>query len=216
MKRSLFVIMMTLTSCYVQAQKTNNFPDAGFVGIGVTNPSEILTIRDPRILYDSSTGIVKIRFESGGGGGGFGFEKETYNTGGLRFYTQYGYNSMIEQLRITGNGNVGIGTTAPDAKLTVNGLIHSKEVKVDVNIWPDYVFNDNYNFLSLTETEKYIQAHKHLPEIPSAAQVQEEGIAIGEMNAKLLKKIEELTLHLIRQEKEILLLKKEVQLLKDK
>lgn len=134
MKRSLFVFMMTLTSCYVHAQKTNNFPETGFVGIGTTNPSEILTIRDPAIPYDANTGIVKIRFDSGGGGGGFGFEKETYNTGGLRFYTQYGFRSMIEQLRITGNGNVGIGTTAPDAKLTVNGLIHSKEVKVNVNI----------------------------------------------------------------------------------
>lgn len=114
------------------------------------------------------------------------------------------------------SGNVGIGTATPDAKLTVNGLIHAKEVKVDADIWPDYVFNDNYDFLSLAETEKYIKANKHLPEIPSAIQVKEEGIALGEMNARLLKKIEELTLHLIRQEKEMMVLKKEVELLKNK
>ncbi|MGY0040607.1 hypothetical protein [Pedobacter sp. NJ-S-72] len=124
MKKVLLSITIILTNYCVYAQ-TNKFPPDGFVGIGTDNPSETLTLRDPRIPYDSGSGIVKIRFESGGGGGGLGFEKETYNTGGLRFYTQYGYGSMLEKLRITANGNVGIGTTTPDAKLAVNGLIHS-------------------------------------------------------------------------------------------
>lgn len=91
------------------------------MGIGIPTPSEKLTIRDPNIAYDAGSGIVKIRFDSGGGSGGIGFEKETFNTGGLRFYTQYGYGSMLEKMRIAANGNVGIGTTGPGAKLEIAG-----------------------------------------------------------------------------------------------
>jgi hypothetical protein len=101
-------------------------------------------------------------------------------------------------------GNVGIGTTTPDSKLTVKGHIHAEEVRVDLNVpGPDYVFEENYNLPSLTEVESYIKANKHLPEIPSAKEMEEKGINLSEMNMLLLKKVEELTLYILQQEKRI-------------
>lgn len=101
-------------------------------------------------------------------------------------------------------GNVGIGTTAPDAKLTVKGDIHAEEVKVDLSVpGPDYVFKEDYNLRPLEEVQNYIKANWHLPNIPSAKEMEENGILLGEMNMKLLEKIEELTLYALQQEKKI-------------
>ncbi|MEE3999167.1 hypothetical protein V1T75_02365 [Tenacibaculum sp. FZY0031] len=110
---------------------------------------------------------------------------------------------------VRNNGNVGIGTANPDAKLSVNGTIHSKEVKVDLTGWPDYVFSKEYTLPSLYEVEKHINEKGHLQNIPSAKEVAKDGgIELGEMNRKLLEKIEELTLYTIQQEKSINELKK--------
>jgi hypothetical protein len=99
-------------------------------------------------------------------------------------------------------GNVGIGTENPDAKLAVNGTIHSKEVKVDLNVTaPDYVFTNDYKLRSLQEIESYVNQNSHLPEIPSAKEFEKNGIQLAEMNMALLKKIEELTLYAIEQDK---------------
>lgn len=96
------------------------------------------------------------------------------------------------------NGKVGIGTSSPDHKLTVDGGIHAKEVKVDLSIpFPDYVFDNDYELPTLKEVKKYIARNKHLPEIPSAAEVKEKGLHLGDMNVRLLKKVEELTLYQI-------------------
>jgi hypothetical protein len=111
----------------------------------------------------------------------------------------YGDDLVIDQ-----SGNVGIGTTNPNQKLTVNGTIYGKEVKVDLNVpGPDYVFANNYQLLALTELKTYIDKNKHLPEVPSAAAMEADGINLGEMNMILLKKVEELTLYIIEQEKRI-------------
>lgn len=107
-------------------------------------------------------------------------------------------------LRIQANtGNVGIGTSTPDAKLTVKGTIHTQEVKVDLagSVAPDFVFEEDYTLTGLAETETYIKTNRHLPDIPSAQQMEENGIDLKEMNLKLLQKVEELTLHLIEQDK---------------
>jgi hypothetical protein len=99
-------------------------------------------------------------------------------------------------------GNVGIGTTSPNQKLTVNGTIYGKEVKVDLNVpGPDYVFEKDYKLPSLEEIKLYIDRHKHLPEVPSAKDMEQNGINVSAMNMILLKKIEELTLHVIEQNK---------------
>lgn len=99
------------------------------------------------------------------------------------------------------SGNVGIGTATPNEKLAVNGKIRAKEIKVEASNWPDYVFEKGYKIVQLEELERYIQANKHLPEIPSAKEVESNGIELGQMNKILLKKVEELTLMLIDQNK---------------
>ncbi|WP_147415955.1 tail fiber protein [Ulvibacterium marinum] len=101
----------------------------------------------------------------------------------------------------TETGKVGIGTTIPDDKLTVKGRIHAEEVKVDLSVpGPDYVFKEGYDLKSLEEVQKHIQEHGHLPNIPSAEEMEEKGIELGIMNMKLLEKIEELTLYILEQE----------------
>ncbi|MHC0446388.1 hypothetical protein ACWA1F_13340 [Flavobacterium sp. 3-218] len=114
------------------------------------------------------------------------------------------------------SGNVGIGTENPDAKLAVNGNIHSKEVKVDLTVpAPDYVFKDDYKLKTLDEVESYIKENSHLPEIPSADEFEKNGINVSEMNMALLKKVEELTLYVIEQNKKISELQQENKKLTD-
>ena len=108
------------------------------------------------------------------------------------------------------SGNVGIKTPTPrDYELAVNGKIRAKEIKVETANWPDYVFKPDYEKMSLQELDSYIKANGHLPEVPSAAHAEKEGVVLGEMNKILLKKIEELTLHLIEKDRELQQLKTE-------
>ncbi|WP_316810324.1 hypothetical protein [Pedobacter heparinus] len=100
------------------------------------------------------------------------------------------------------DGNLGVGTNNFQGyKLAVNGKIRAQEIKVEASPWPDYVFTKDYQLPTLQQTEQHIKEKGHLPGIPSAAEVKTNGIDLGEMNAKLLQKIEELTLHLIEQNK---------------
>lgn len=107
--------------------------------------------------------------------------------------------------------NVGIGTTTPDEMLTVKGKIHTQEVKVDMAgpLVPDYVFSHDYKLKTLQEVEAYINQNNHLSEIPSAEEIEKNGLMLAEMNMSLLKKIEEMTLYMIEQNKEIALQHKE-------
>lgn len=120
------------------------------------------------------------------------------------------------------NGKIGIGTNSPDELLTVKGVIHSQEVKVDLNgaVAPDYVFEKyftgysyimpEYNLPSLEELEIFLKENHHLPKVPSAEKMEEDGMSLKEMNLLLLEKIEELTLYTIQQQKEIDALKAKV------
>jgi len=110
------------------------------------------------------------------------------------------------------SGNVSIGATDPQGyKLAVAGNMIAESIKVKLQgTWPDYVFHDQYNLPSLNQVETFIKLNKHLPEIPSEAEIAKNGQNLGEMNAKLLKKVEELTLYLISQQKEIEILKKKM------
>ncbi|MGX1928303.1 hypothetical protein [Flagellimonas sp. 2504JD4-2] len=124
-------------------------------------------------------------------------------------------NNHSSDMIINKHGNVGIGTTNPGGyRLAVNGNIHTKEVKVDLTGWSDFVFNQDYLLPTLTEVEKHIKEKGHLKDIPSAKEVLKNGVLLGEMDAKLLQKIEELTLYTIQQEKKLDMQSQEIEKLK--
>lgn len=127
---------------------------------------------------------------------------QNFVVGNNRYFLAF-RTANTSQMVIDQTGNVGIGTTNPTQKLSVNGTIRAKEVVVETSGWSDYVFADNYVLQPLSEVETQIKQNKHLPGIPSAQQVAESGVGLGEMQAKLLAKIEELTLHQIEQDKRI-------------
>jgi hypothetical protein len=129
--------------------------------------------------------------------------------GSLALYGESGNGSDFRTpalhlgLYINSTGNVGIGTTDPQSKLAVNGDIFSKKVKVTQNGWPDYVFNTTYKLRPLKEVEDFIKKYNHLPDVPSAGEVEKNGLDLGDNQATLLKKIEELTLYIIEQDKKM-------------
>lgn len=127
---------------------------------------------------------------------------------GIKFFT-----ATQCRLAITSTGNVGIGTETPTQRLDINGnikangayingIVYTNEVKVEATKWADFVFDKNYKLPTLQEVENHINTHKHLPDIPSEKEVKENGVSLGEMQAKLLQKIEELTLYVIDLKKE--------------
>jgi len=124
---------------------------------------------------------------------------------------------QVNNFLILGN-NVGIGTMNPTSKLTVAGNIASREVKVtvDAGVVPDYVFANDYKLKTLQEVEDYIKTNKHLPEIPSAQEIEKNGLMLAEMNMSLLKKMEEMTLYMIEIKKENEKMKKDIFNLKNK
>ncbi len=119
-------------------------------------------------------------------------------TGGVYF----GLKSTDTHVMLS-NGNVGLGTLKPTERLSVNGKIRAQEVKVETSNWPDYVFAEGYQLPSLKETAEFIKSNKHLPGVPKATQIEENGLSLGEMNKILMQKVEELTLHLIEKDKKI-------------
>ena len=166
------------------------------------------------VLGDGNNG-VEFRHSNGTQGIGFGFNTiyatgsnvdqdlgfAARGNGGLLFRT---FNT--EQMRISSTGQVMIGTTTPAVGhlLSVKGKIAAEEVLVDLSVdWPDYVFEKTYDLPSLSELRHFIADNGHLPGIPSAHEVQENGINLGEMNAVLLEKIEELTMYILAQEERI-------------
>ncbi|MBB5646988.1 hypothetical protein [Pedobacter cryoconitis] len=101
-------------------------------------------------------------------------------------------------------GNIGIGVTNPKERLDVNGTIHSREVRVDLDGWSDYVLKPDYQLPTLNEVKKFIDQNQHLPDIPSEKTLIRDGLNLGEINKLLTKKIEELTLYLIEKEQQII------------
>ena len=195
-------------------------PFGGSVGIGTTSPgpNSKLDIKSPlgeeaiRILDDSSQPRLAIGQIANYGGNLIDSKNinllfQTYydtGTGGniiFRTGTTAGTN---ESVRINSEGNVGIGTTTPGSfKLAVNGKIWGQEVQVAVNNpGPDYVFEKDYALPSLESVQSYIDQNKHLPEVPSAKEMETNGINLSEMNMLLLKKVEELTMYVIELKKE--------------
>ncbi len=134
-------------------------------------------------------------------------------TGG---FIAFNTDEDTEKMRITKNGNVGIGTTDPKNKLSVNGTIWAKEVKVALNDAADWVFEPDYQLKSLEEVEAFINEQKHLPDMPSADEFRENDLNVAQMDNLLLQKIEELTLYMIAINNEVKELKAENERLKEK
>ena len=185
-----------------------SFEDTGNVGIGTGNPDGKLEIQSDQTLggeWAPTRSSVKITSVASGAGGELILDhNEVYcsntlilgakGTGDiLRFRSigNSGYNDLIAIKRS--------GAMELTSSVKASSFIHSTSGQS----WPDYVFSENYKLKPLETVEKYVQENKHLPGIPSAENVEENGVDLGMMNAKLLEKVEELTLYLIEQNKRI-------------
>jgi len=198
-------------------------PD-GNIGMGTDIPRQKLHIVDGNILIsktstrapggspngsiffganiddDFPNGKWGIEYLNNDGGFGYGLNFwRPWNPGGGGYFN-FG-------LFLADNGNIGIGKNDPQAKLDVNGdakingLLCAKEIRVSLSgtpCWPDYVFSKNYKLPTLSEVEQFITQNHYLPNVPPAAEVEANGVNLGEMNALLLHKIEELTLYIIQ------------------
>jgi len=169
----------------------------GNVGIGLSNPSAKLHIN-----ADAMTGMILDLNHTAGFG--FGIRIKTNNdwTKALTVVGNDGYQKFV----LYGNGNIAIGDkihTPYSARLMVDGKIIAEEIEIKVLNWADYVFVDEYKLLSIEEIENFINRNGHLPNVPSAKEIEENGMQVGEMVNTLLEKIEELTLYIIEQDKRI-------------
>lgn len=168
-----------------------------------------------RITYDQDTTFIEVNFSTAIAGlqllsDSYGWNVAKLYTGVLpngsgtvRAEAKGGRLSIGDHLYVAHNGRVGIGTTAPKETLSVNGKIRAHELKVETTNWPDYVFSNDYKLMSLDSLGRFIEKNGHLPDIPTAKEVEANGLQLGEMVNKLLKKNEELTLHLIEKNSEI-------------
>jgi len=190
--------------------------NSGNIGIGTTTPTAKLDVTGTFKLNDGSQGVGKVLTSDASGNASW--QNQTANNGG--------WSTTNNNLSNTNSGNIGIGTSNPVAKLTVQGNILASSIKVAVPSsanWSDYVFAKEYQLQPLEEVEAFIKKNQHLPNVPSAAEMVKEGNDLGKTDAKLLEKIEELTLYVIEMKKENVLmkkenleLKKEMELLKNK
>ena len=184
----------------------------GKTGLGLTDPKGRLDIYQP---YNATEPALRIRSNTTAGftdnynmsiqpsvisSANVGYLFGTTNNGGV--YTNY-------PLVLSGDGRVAMNTTTPanGYQLTVNGKVICTELRVQLAPFPDYVFESSYNLKPLSQVEAFIKEHKHLPGMPSAVEVESNAMNVGDIELKLVEKVEELTLHLIEQQKEIETLK---------
>jgi len=216
-------------SAFIKSNGTAYFKGNVGIGTGSTSPTVPLQVAGNSILngnvkvssltMTASAGAGKVLTSDAAGnatwqtpaagGSGWGTSGNTGSTdhklGTINASDLQLMTNNDVKMRIGANGNVGIGvaTVGADYKLYVNGFIKAKKLRVDINGWADYVFDPSYNLMPLPELAKFISVNRHLPEIPTAAEVEKEGIDVGSNQTALLKKIEELTLYIIEQNKKL-------------
>lgn len=192
MKRyPLFICAMIIST--TAFSQNNIFPENVNIGIGTSNPLFALDIVKPGFntslhLKKTDATTASWYIHSGRMGNG------EFSIG----------DDLTYRMVILSNGNIGIGTITPKEVLSVNGNIRAREVKVESDNWPDYVFAKSYKNRTLPELDMFIKTNGHLPDMPTAKEVEINGIDLGKMNKNLLQKIEELTLYLIDKDKELL------------
>ena len=187
-------------------QPSNNYghviiaDNGGNVGVGTTAPQWKLDVNGQIALRGQAV-IDASEIEIGIG--------DISSGDGLRDKLAF-YTNDQKRMILDGNGALSIGTINPTGyRLAVAGKAIAEEIVVKLQVdWPDYVFEKVYKRLSLSELELFILKNRHLPEVPTADDVEKNGLSLGEMDAILLKKIEELTLYVIEQQKEIEALRK--------
>ena len=185
--------------------KTSN----GRIGIGTDSPAYKLDVNGSLRSngFHTASGVLYIRPQNSTNEGGHlqwqransgqgNWNMDHYN-GNLRIYMSGGNTSHY----FHSNGNVGLGTSSPDYRLDVNGAIRAKEFFVETG-WSDFVFEDDYQLPSLDEVEAHIADYGHLPGVPSAAEIQANGLEMGQAQTIMMQKIEELTLYVLEAKKE--------------
>ncbi|MDQ0966830.1 hypothetical protein QFZ20_002233 [Flavobacterium sp. W4I14] len=204
-----------------------SFLQSGNVGIGTTTPTEKLSIYG---TVNSAPGVISLESSRNDDGFVEVGAISTKNNGGeiarvgmlrgagtyhglINFLVKPTNDApLIEAMRIAENGNLLIGKITQSNvsyKLDINGKARANEIVVNTT-GADFVFEPDYKLPELAELEKFVKTNKHLPEIPTAKQMVENGINLGELNIKLLQKVEELTLHLIAKDKNAMQLEKKL------
>ncbi|QLE02056.1 hypothetical protein HX109_11000 [Galbibacter sp. BG1] len=214
MKKNLLFILLIVSALHAQHDVDDQglvYTNNGKLGVGITSPETILHIKQGtphqgiQITEEGNTEKIQLhlaQFDDG---------------------RHYGYFMLGRETMLRGNGeksyfkgSLGIGTIHPDAKLTVNGDIHAKELRLDIQGWPDYVFESGYELQPIEEVKKHIEEKGHLPDVPSAKKIEEDGLNLGDMDKVLMRKIEELTLYVIQLKEQNDLLNQEIKNLKSK
>jgi hypothetical protein len=215
MKKIGFLLPFVLIICTAQSQN---------VGIGTTTPLMRLHVvnGDSAIALFENTQALNLNvknalyFKTGNGSYNYTGAIKTIGEGTsearLAFFT-YSWpspNGLMERLSIADDGRVCIGTTTPSVgyKLTVGGRMICTELKVQLQPFPDYVFDEKYKLKTIREVEDHIKTFRRLPGMPAAAEIEKNGMNVGEMEGKLVEKVEELTLYIIQLQKQIDELKK--------
>ena len=188
---------------------------SGNVGIGTANPIEKLHVMGDQypifMMVQNQIGFTKIGFN-----GAHGIIESDHRLQ-LNYYSgqdvvvggqnagEGSFYSMHNSFLAVDDGKVGIGcvNVPSDGKVAVDGKIYARQVEVNANTWSDYVFEESYRLLTFEELRLFIDKNNHLPDVPTTQEIMENGLNLGDMDAILLKKIEELTLYILELEKEI-------------
>ncbi|BDU51689.1 hypothetical protein [Haliovirga abyssi] len=223
----------TSVDSYVNSNGMSYSGNASFngnVGIGTANPKAALHLyKDRYTLYGPNSSWGEY-LQVGGNGRVTSYASVAATNGNLHldakngnFSTYINWYSKNRTIINGRGGNVLIGKSNDtgqklqvEGSASINGTLHTSELVVTQNVWADYVFENNYKLRPLEEVAKFVKSNKHLPDIPSEKEVKSKGVSVGDMQAKLLQKVEELTLYMIELKKENEDMKNEIAKLKNK